>query len=84
MGYQPAGGTDGDPWTTSQQHAATPAPPAQPQQAQQAPAAPAGNSGQTPAETAKQLINIGLPDDQIAAATGLDPTVIQAIRANAA
>src|SRR5690625_4548963 len=71
----PAGGQAGDPWATQQQ--ATP-PAAQAQQ----PAA--GPDPVAQAEQAKKLISIGLTDDQIAAATGLDPTVIQAIRANAA
>lgn len=40
------------------------------------------DGGQDPASLAKQLIGIGLPDEQIANTTGLDTSVIQAIRAN--
>lgn len=84
----PGGGQAGDPWATQQQAAPAQqqAAPVQPPAA--APVQPAAAAGGTdPAAQAKQaqaLIGIGLSDDQIAAATGLDLTVIQAIRTNAA
>lgn len=43
--------------------------------------APAASAGESPAEKAKQLIALGLTDDQIAAAVGLDAPVVAAIRA---
>lgn len=61
------------------------------QPTEQAPAVPAPDAptaapapaagGEDKAALAKQLIGVGLPTEQIAAATGLDPTVIDAIRA---
>lgn len=84
----PGGGQAGDPWATQQQAAPVQQQEAPAQQQAAAPVQPAAAEGGTdPAAQAKQaqaLIGIGLSDDQIAAATGLDPTVIQAIRANAA
>lgn len=63
----------------AQQPAAQPAAPqAAPQAAQQPAAAPAG--GGVDAEQVKTLINAGVQDAQIAAATGADLTVIAAIR----
>jgi len=79
----PAGGQAGDPWATSQQQAA-PSAAAEAQPAAQAQQPAAGADPVAQAEQAKKLISIGLTDDQIAAATNLDLTVIQAIRANAA
>lgn len=43
--------------------------------------APAAAPVADPAGTARQLIALGIPDDQITAATGLDPAVITALRA---
>lgn len=90
----PAAGLDAalnTPAPTAAQPAAFTPPPAAPAQAAPAPAqqpapaaaAPAPAGGQDPAALAKQLITLGLPDEQIAATTGLDAAVITAIRAAA-
>ncbi|MFF2621279.1 hypothetical protein [Oerskovia jenensis] len=53
--------------------AATPAPVA-------AALAPAAAVGPTPADQARQFFALGLTDEQVAGATGLDPTVVAALR----
>lgn len=42
--------------------------------------APAGAVGPTPADQARQFFALGLTDEQVAGATGLDPAVVAALR----
>lgn len=56
------------------------APPAPAPVAAPAPAPQPAAAGLSAAEKAKQLIGLGLPDDSIAAATGLDVSVIAVLR----
>lgn len=53
----------------------------EPQPTPAAPSAPAAQGQGNPAEQAKQLIALNLTDEQIHSATGLDMTVIAALRA---
>lgn len=61
--------------------AAPPAAQPAPTSAQAPTPAPAAAPAANPAAQAQQLIAVGLGDEQIAAATGLDPAVVAAIRA---
>ena len=48
-----------------------------------APAPAPAPAGETPADKARSLIALGLVDDEVARATGLEPAVVAAIRAAA-
>lgn len=83
--YTPAGNAALMGEHPAEQAAPAPAPtaPAAPAAAPATPAAapaPAAGGGETPAEQAKKLIAVGLDDNAIAAATGLDVSVVALIR----
>lgn len=76
-GYLGTGQVGGQPTAPAAPPVSAPAP--QPASAP-APAAPATPAGEPLADKVRQLIALSLTDEQIAGATGLDPTVIQTFR----